>query len=123
MVKVNHLENIDLDIFCLVNIVEASLKKKDISVWELAKKYLWKDKKKDMSILQNTAFYSRKSMRIMRRLESMENSGYLKIEKINGKTKYIINGDKIINRYRLPDGNKMALSIKGSRGKWIIFEI
>lgn len=117
-------KGIDLDIYIITSIFKASHDNKEISTWDMAKNFAWKDKPNLMTPRQENIFYTRKSLTITVRINLMKRYGYVNInKKENGKKHYELLGEKIIKKYKFKDREGLALQMKRSDGKWIILEI
>lgn len=102
-----------------VHILREILLNKEISTWQIAKKFNWKEE-----CPKDNDFYDQKNSLINVRLKKMCEAGIMKKHKENNRNVYTMLKDKTeyIKRHRFKDCVSEAISIK-DRGKWITLQV
>jgi len=114
----------ELDVFLIRTIAEYALKEKEITTWDLAKKYDWGKNWEKLSVLKRKQFLDGQSTRITYRLKRMSEEGIVSIKKDNHKNHFVLDGNRIrCIKHTFPNGRKNAVLIKDSENKWSAFEI
>ena len=112
-----------LDFFIISTIYRYALQNKSVSVWKLAKEY----NQKEISDLYGHTlhrFLTKRSRKIIFRLNIMTRKSLIICEKINNKRIYKINGERVlISRHRFPSGIANAIVVKSPQTElWTIYQ-
>ncbi len=116
----------EIDIFLLQTIAESALKGKEITTWDLAKKYDWGKNLDNLSVLKKTEFINGKTTVLNYRMKRMAKEGIVSIKKDNNKNHYVLDGNRIRcckHTFIKSDGQKNAILVRDRDGKWIAFQI
>ena len=101
-------------------IVSEILREKEISTWEIAKKYAWEDKNERMDSRQKDRYFSVKSNFIKSRLKKMSEEGFVSSE----NNIFIIDRNKVLlKKHKFPCGIRQALIVLDKSKKWNIYEL
>jgi len=101
-------------------IISEILKEKEISTWDIAKRYSWEDKDNRMDSRQKDRYFDIKNGLIKCRLNKMIIEGF--VSKDN-KT-FIIDKNKVmIKKHKFPSGIRNALIVLDKSKKWSIYEL
>lgn len=121
----------ELDLFILLTIENHVKNEKEITTYDIAKLFNWKDL--NNSKLRNAPdrkyFFSGKTMKIAFRLERMSDFGLIEIgidkESLKKKKTYTINAYNFDHKkHTFPSGRKDSVFIRDcSTGKWMIIEL
>jgi len=113
-----------VDIFLIRTIAEHALKGKEITTWDLAKRYDWGEEWKNFPVFKKKQFLDLQTTKINYRMKRMAEEGIVSIEKKNKRNHYILDGNRIrCCKHTFPSGRKNAVLIKDSENKWSAFEI
>lgn len=126
----------EIDKYIMISILNSHKKRKQITTWEMAKKYPWTQQDKGLFVTESdeTAFYTAKTVLLQNRLKRLEKLGLAKIVKephtssdgkISNKNTYFILGDRVkSSKHKFANKYSQALHIKNSENnKWIIMEV
>jgi len=113
-----------IDLFLIQQIVEAALKGKKLTTWDLAKKRDWGEDWESMATKEKKRFLGAKTSYIDYRMELMSKEGIVLIKKENKKNRYILNGDKLFFcKHTFRKGRRNAIEAVDSENKSTAWEI
>lgn len=114
----------EIDLWLLRTIAEYALKGKEVTTWDLAKKYDWGKRLDNLSVLKRTEFMNGKTTVLNYRMKRMAKEGLVSIKKDNLKNHYVLDSDRIrYCKHVFPSGRKDCIMVLGEDNKWSAFEI
>lgn len=118
----------NLSIAICIRLIEATLKKEEVTVWQIALEYFDKPGISEYDArykYKKRQYYTAKANLVKLRLDKLEENGLVSIDKENGKKVYEIDSSRLfLKTSAFLDGKKRQfLCVKDKREKWDAFEI